>query len=94
LADQLDHSLAVERLFKKAQWGTGLRTPSNGMFGKRRDENNWYAVASDDQAILKVKAAHTRHLHVGDQTGAVVDPRRAQEILSRFEHESDEAEGL
>ena len=52
--------------------------------GKRRDEDDWYAAASGDQAILKVKAAHTRHLHVGDQTGAVVDPRRVQEILSRI----------
>jgi hypothetical protein len=50
-----------------------LRTPSNGIFGERRDENDWYAAASGDQAILKVKAAHTWHLQVGDQTGAVVD---------------------
>ena len=62
------------------------------MFGKRRDENDWYAAASGDQAILKVKAAHARHLYVGDQAGAVIDPRRAQEILCGFEHESDETE--
>jgi hypothetical protein len=70
-----------------------LGTPSNGIFGERRDENDWYAAASADQAILKVEAAHTWHLHVGDQTGAVVDPRRAQEIFSRFEDESDKTEG-
>jgi hypothetical protein len=92
LADQLDHSPPSEWLFKKAECAAGLRATSNGLFGKRRDENDWYASALRDQAILKVKAAHTRHLHVGDQTGAVVDPRRAKEILSGFEHESDETE--
>jgi hypothetical protein len=93
-ANQLDHRLPSEWLFKKIQCATGLCAPSNGVFGKRRDENDWYAAASGGQAILKVKAAHTRHLHIRDQTGAVVDPRRAQEILSRFEHESDETERL
>jgi hypothetical protein len=62
------------------------------LFGKRRDENDWYAATL--QAILKIKAAHTLHLYVGDQTRAVVDPRRAQEILSAFERESDETERL
>jgi hypothetical protein len=64
------------------------------VFGKRRDENDWYAATSGGQEILKVKAAHTRHLHIRDQTRAVVDPWRAQEILSRFELESDETERL
>jgi hypothetical protein len=71
--------------------------PSRGfewLFGKRRDENHWYAATLCDQAILKIKAAHTLHLYVGDQTRAVVDPRRAQEILSAFERESDETERL
>jgi hypothetical protein len=45
-----------------------LRALSNGIFGERRDENDWYATASGAQAILKAKAAHTSHLHVGDQT--------------------------
>jgi hypothetical protein len=58
------------------------------LFGKRRDENHWYAATLRDQAILKIKAAPTLHLCVGDQTRAVVDPRRAQEILSAFERES------
>jgi hypothetical protein len=70
LADQLDHSPPGERLFEKAQCAARLRTPSNGLFGKRRDENDWYAAASGDQAILKVKAAHARHLYVEDQAGA------------------------
>jgi hypothetical protein len=69
---------------------TGMRTPSNSGFGKRRDEDDWYSATLSDQSIPKINPAHTRQLHVGDQTGAVVDPRRAQEILSRFEHESDE----
>jgi len=69
---------------------TGLCTRSNSVFGKRRDENDWYAATLRDQSILKFKPAHTRHLHVGDQTGTVVDPRRAQEVLGRFEDESDE----
>ena len=34
--------------------------------------------------IQKIKPAHTLHLYVGDQTRAVVDPRRAQAILSGF----------
>src|ERR1700722_13354328 len=90
LANQLDHSLPGEGLFKKAQCPTGLCTRSNSVFGKRRDENDGYAATLRDQSILKIKPAHTRHLHVGDQTGTVVDPRRAQEVLSRFEDESDE----
>jgi hypothetical protein len=64
------------------------------LFGNRGDENVWYAATLRDQAILKIKAAHTLHLYVGDQTRAVVDPRRAQEILSAFERESDETERL
>jgi hypothetical protein len=36
------------------------------LFGKRRDENHWYAATLCDQAILKIKAAHTLHLYVGD----------------------------
>jgi hypothetical protein len=92
LADQLDHSPPGEWLFKKTDCATGLRATSNVLFGKGRDENDWYAATLRGQAILKIKAAHTRHLYVGDQTGAVVDPRRAQEILSGFERKSDEAE--
>jgi hypothetical protein len=64
------------------------------LFGKRRDENDWYAATLRDQAILKIKAAHTLYLYVGDPTRAVVDLRRAQEILSGLEHESDETERL
>jgi hypothetical protein len=64
------------------------------LFGNRGDEYVWYAATLRDQAILKIEAAHTLHLYVGDQTRAVVDPRRAQEILSAFERESDETERL
>jgi hypothetical protein len=92
LADQLDQSPPSEWLFKKTERAAGLRATSNALFGKRRDENHWYAATLRDQAILKIKAAHTLHLYVGDQTRAVVDPRRAQEILSGLEHESDETE--
>jgi hypothetical protein len=92
VADQLDHSPPREWLFKKTECATGLRATSYGLFGKRRDEDDWYAATLRDEAILKIKAAHTRHLYVGDQTGAVVDPWRTQELLSRLEYESDEAE--
>jgi len=94
LADQLDHNPPGEWLFEKTECATGLRATSNGLFGKRRDQDDWYAATLRDQAILKTKAAHTLHLYVGDQTRAVVDPRRAQEILSGFERESDETERL
>jgi hypothetical protein len=92
LADQLDHSPPGEWLFEKTECATGSRATSNGLFGKRRDQDDWYAATLRDQAILKIKATHTRHLYVRDHTGAVVDSRRAQEILGGFEHESDEAE--
>jgi hypothetical protein len=92
LAQQLDHGAAAKWLFETGECASGFSATSNGLFGKRRNENDWYAASLRDQAILKVKAAHTGHLHIGDQAGAVVNPRRPQEIVSGFEREGDEAE--
>jgi hypothetical protein len=89
---KLYHSPRDEWLFKKTECATGLRATSNVLFGKRRDENHWYRLPCAIK--LKIEAAHTLHLYVGDQTRAVADPRRAQEILSAFERESDETERL
>jgi len=64
---------------------SGLGATSNSLFGERRDENDWNVAALGDQAILKIKAAHTGYLHVGDQAGAVIDPWRALETAD-FEY--------
>ena len=84
MAQQLYHSPAAKWFFEKCERASGLGPTPNGRFGKRRDENDWKAASLGDQAILKIKAAHAGHLHVGDQAGAVVNPWRAQEIVSRI----------
>jgi hypothetical protein len=83
---------AAKWLFETSKRASGFSAFSNGWFGKRRDEDDWNAASLRDQAILKVKAAHAGHLDVGDQAGAVVNPWRAQEIVSGFECERDETE--
>jgi hypothetical protein len=62
------------------------------LFRKRCDENDRDAASLRNEAILKIKAVHSRHLHVGYQAGAIINPWRAQEILGGFEREGDEAE--
>jgi hypothetical protein len=90
---QLTHSLPSKRLSENGDHVIiGMGTPSNGLFGKRGDKNDWDAASLCDQAILKIEAAQAGHLHIADEAGAVVHSWRTQEIFGGFKSEGDETE--
>ena len=73
----LDQFIRVKWLTKKAHCSSPERTHAHCLFGKGSQEDHGQGSAVCDQVILQFQTAQTRHLHVGDEAGGVVQSARA-----------------
>jgi hypothetical protein len=81
--DAVDQDGSGEGLGQEAN-GSGLqRAGSDALFGEGRDKNKRRFVTLRAHMRQKVQAAHSRHLHVCNDTRQVVQVGGLQELLGR-----------
>jgi hypothetical protein len=79
--DAADQRLTVEWFAQEASGSGGHGARSVSFFRVGCDKDDRCAVTLVPQPLLQRETIHARHLHVHDQTPALMDRRRLQKIL-------------
>src|SRR5882757_5273978 len=74
----------VGKRFGEVAYGPRFqRLDARPIIGKSRDEDDRDRMVGRDQMLLQLEPVHTRHMHVQDQAGRLLQPLGAEKLLGR-----------
>src|ERR1700722_9503865 len=83
--DAVDQDGSSERLGQEADSSSLQRPSADACIGESRNEDERRFVTHGAHPRQKLQAAHTRHLHIGNDTQGLAKVVRLQELLGRHE---------